>query len=98
MQSDKHDEHPPNFGSPEEEAEFWDSHSPLDYPQHWRETDASPTRRQLSHALAVRLDAETVDELTKLARAKGVGPSTLVRMWIMEHLEIVETERRRRAG
>jgi hypothetical protein len=40
----------------------------------------------LIHTLAVRLDAETIDTLADLGRAKGIGPSTLARIWLLERL------------
>ncbi len=37
--------------------------------------------------MAVRLEPETFAALEKRARALGIGPSTLTRMWILEHLQ-----------
>ncbi len=37
-------------------------------------------------ALTVRVDQETFEELTSEAREKGIGPLTLARMVILEHL------------
>jgi hypothetical protein len=37
-------------------------------------------------ALTVRFDEETFEELNREAREKGIGPSTLARMVILEHL------------
>src|SRR5262245_20637185 len=81
----------PAFESPEEEAAFWETHSPLDYPQVWREASTAKDRKPLGHILGVRLDALTLDRLATIARKKGVGPSTLARMWLLERLD--ETER-----
>ena len=36
--------------------------------------------------VAIRLDEETLEQLRTLARDKGIGPTTLARMWILEHL------------
>ncbi len=87
----------PKFASLEEEAAFWDSHSPLDYPTDWVEEPAVKTERPLGHILGVRLDATTIDTLAALARRKGIGPSTLARMWILERLatEPVQAQRQR---
>lgn len=74
----------PKFKSYEEEANFWDTHSPLDY-GHWKEIKMH-FARPLQHILGIRFDSETLHELDKKARAMGVGPSTLVRMWVMEKL------------
>lgn len=65
----------PVFKSQEEEAAFWDSHSPLDYPEHWKEVKRVKAQRPLGHILGVRLDARVIDELAAIAQRKGIGPS-----------------------
>jgi hypothetical protein len=35
---------------------------------------------------SVRLDRPTVERLRQIAEAEGVGPTVLVRKWVMEHL------------
>ena len=75
----------PRFKSREEEAEFWDTHSPLEYGE-WEEVELK-VARPLAHTLTVRLDARTIDRLATAGRKKGIGPSTLVRMWLLERLE-----------
>lgn len=76
----------PRFKSYEEEANFWDAHSPLDYGV-WKKVKLEVVK-PLEHILGVRLDAKTIDQLTKLGNEMGIGPSTLVRMWVMEKLKI----------
>jgi len=75
----------PRFKSREEEARFWDTHSPLDYGK-WEEVELK-VARPLGHILAVRMDAQTIDRLAAIGRKKGIGPSTLARMWLLERLE-----------
>lgn len=75
----------PRFKSYEEEASFWDTHSPLDYGT-WKEVKIE-VAKPLVHILGVRLDAETIDQLTKLGSEMGIGPSTLVRIWVIEKLK-----------
>ena len=82
----------PGFRSLEEEAQFWETHSPLDYPQEWVEVKRGKAGRQLGHILAVRLDAPTIDKLASLTRKKGIGPSTLARMWLLERLAEAEEQ------
>ena len=77
----------PRFKSLDEEAEFWDKHSPLEFEDEWVEVKQVKVARPLSHILAVRLDARTIDRLAEVGRAKGLGPSTLARMWLLERLE-----------
>ena len=76
----------PQFRSLEEEAEFWDTHSPLDYPEYWREGKRAKAERPLGHILGVRLDAKVIGEISSIAHSKGIGASTLARMWLMERL------------
>ncbi|MDO8669843.1 MAG: CopG family antitoxin, partial [Dehalococcoidia bacterium] len=96
----------PEFRSVEEEADFWESHSPLDYPDEWTEAKQTRVQRPLGHVLGVRLDAKTLDKLAGIGRNKGIGPSTLARIWIMERLmeepeagqELPARDARRRAA
>jgi hypothetical protein len=75
----------PDFQSREEEAEFWDTH---DFTEFLDETRPVKLRigKQLSEGLTVRLDRHDRQELERRARKQGIGPSTLVRMWIKERL------------
>ncbi|MSQ14786.1 MAG: hypothetical protein EXR50_02860 [Dehalococcoidia bacterium] len=76
----------PEFKSIEEEAEFWDTHDTTDF-----EDEFKPVKvrfaKNLSESINIRFDPQTLAELRKLAHEKGVGPTTLARMWIMEHLK-----------
>lgn len=83
----------PDFKSIEEEAAFWDTHDLADY---WDEFKPVEVRvaKSLSIGLHIRLDPANASELRTVAREKGVGSSTLARMWILEHLK-QEREARR---
>jgi len=76
----------PEFSSHEEEAEFWDTHDITDYLD-----ELQPVKvrfaKNLSETLNIRLDPDTLNALRIQAREKGVGPTTLVRMWILEHIQ-----------
>lgn len=71
----------PVFQTRREEAEFWDSH---DFTEFLDETDPVKLRvsENLASALSVRLDRQDREELERRAARQGIGPSTLVRMWI----------------
>lgn len=75
----------PNFRNQEEEAAFWDTH---DFTEFLNEVRPVKLRvsKQLSEGLTVRLDQHDRLELEKRASEQGIGPSTLVRMWIKERL------------
>ena len=76
----------PKFKTRDEAAEFWDTHSPLEYGE-WKEVQRFEVARPLGHILGVRLDAKTIDRLAAVGRKKGIGASTLARMWLLERLE-----------
>ena len=75
----------PEFKSKAEEAEFWDTHDFTEYAGEFR-----PVRvrfaKNLSQGITIRLDPETLTVLRSQAHEKGMGPTTLARMWILEHL------------
>jgi hypothetical protein len=43
----------------------------------------------MSQVIIIRF-AETLERPQREARAKGLGPTTLVRMWILERLQVLE--------
>jgi hypothetical protein len=75
----------PDFQSREEEAAFWDTH---DFTEFLDETRPVKLRvaKNLSEGLTVRLDRRDREELERRATEQGIGPSTLVRMWIKDRL------------
>jgi predicted DNA binding CopG/RHH family protein len=75
----------PEFASREEEAAWWDSHDLADYQDEFK-TVRARFAKNLSEGITVRLDSETLAELRQQAHEKGIGPTTLARMWIIEHL------------
>lgn len=77
----------PKFSSLQEESDFWDTHDSTDYldetaPVDITFIDARPNKTQIS----LRLEPETISKLKELAKRKGVGYQTLIRMWVMERL------------
>lgn len=75
----------PEFASREEEAKWFDTHDMADYQDEFKTVRARFARR-LSEGITIRFDRETLAHLRTLARERGIGPTTLVRMWILEHL------------
>ena len=73
----------PEFGSIQEEAEFWDTHDTTDY--EWRPVKVR-FNKNLSQGITVRFDPATLEELRAVAHSRGIGPTTLVRMWLLERL------------
>jgi len=76
----------PEFASVEEEAAFWDTHSTADY-----EDEFKPVRtrfaKKLSEGLTIHLDPETLEQVRAEAHERGIGATTLIRMWILEHVK-----------
>jgi hypothetical protein len=81
-------EHPsriPEFRSREEEAEFWDTHDVTGYLEELRPVRVS-FAPNLSSGMTVRLNPADLEVLGRIAAERGIGPSTLERMWIKERL------------
>lgn len=80
----------PDFRSREEEALYWDTH---DFTEFLDEAQPIKLRigKQLSEGLTVRLNRHDRQELERRASEQGIGPSTLVRMWIKERLRGTQT-------
>jgi len=85
----------PEFATREEEAKFWDTHDISDY---WDELRPVRARfaKQLSEGITIRLDPQTLTQLRAVAGERGIGPTTLARMWILEHLREERPTRERR--
>jgi predicted HicB family RNase H-like nuclease len=75
----------PEFSSREEMAAWFDTHDVGDYIDEFEKVDVQ-VDRTLTKSLNVRLAPEVFAKLQIQAGAKGVGTSTLVRMWIIERL------------
>ena len=75
----------PAFKTREEEARFWETHSMADF------EELKPVRasfaKNLSEGITIRFDRSTLDKLREEAHKKGIGPTTLARMWILGHLQ-----------
>jgi predicted DNA binding CopG/RHH family protein len=75
----------PEFKSREEEAEFWDTHDVADYWDKFKPVRVKFAKNP-SQGITVRFDKDTLDTVRAQAQERGVGPTTLVRMWILERL------------
>ena len=87
----------PDFQSHEEEAAFWDTHSLADY---WDELEPAEFRfhRRPDDLLVIHLDRQSMGALTRLASHRGLSPSTLVHIWILEELDSSQTVEDKRKG
>lgn len=78
----------PDFQSRQEMAEWFDTHDLAEYQDEFKTVKAHFAKK-LSEGLNVRLDAETLAKLRATAEEKGIGPTTLARMWLKEKLQAV---------
>jgi hypothetical protein len=85
----------PEFANREEEAAFWESHDVTDYLDELKPVEVRFAKK-LSEGITIRLTPAMLDRLQSEAQRKGVGPSTLARMWILEHLNETAPARRAR--
>jgi hypothetical protein len=46
-------------------------------------------------AVSLRLDQPSVAKLREIAQAQGIGPTMLLRRWVLEHLQGSDHEGRR---
>ena len=76
----------PKFKTEEEEAQFWQNHSPLEFRDEFEEVPGvhfpSPKRR----IIALRMNDQQVKSIKHISEKKGIGFSTLIRMWVLEKL------------
>ena len=77
----------PEFSNYQEEARWWETHNLADYQDEFK-TIKVRFAKNLSEGLHIRLDPETLMKLRVEAKEKGIGPTTLVRMWVKEQLRI----------
>ena len=72
------------FKDREKEAKFWE--------ENYQETfkKGKPVKvtfaKNLSETLNIRLDSATIMRVRNEAKAKGLGPTQLIRMWILEKI------------
>lgn len=72
------------FKDPQKEAKFWEENFEKTF------KEGKPVNvsfaKNLSETVNIRLDPITLTTVRKEAKAKGLGPTQLIRMWIMEKL------------
>jgi len=76
----------PQFETEEQEAEYWDTHSPLDLAAEPKAQKVR-VRGAKDRPITIRLDSESRSKLGKLAAERGVGPSTFARLILMSAIE-----------
>ena len=72
------------FKDRDKEAKFWEEN----YKETWKSGKPVKVKfaKNLSETLNIRLDPVTINSVRHEAKAKGLGPTQLIRMWIMEKM------------
>ena len=77
----------PKFKTAKEESEFWETHSPLDFPGEFEDVkEPIIDQRGRMKGIYIRVDPEAIELARRLGAKLGLGYQTLFRMWIMEGL------------
>jgi predicted DNA binding CopG/RHH family protein len=81
----------PKFRTVEDEALFWDTHSTTEFEDEFEDVSDEVRfvvrRGQPKKGITVRLTEDALAALREEAAAKGIGPSTLARVLILDHLQ-----------
>lgn len=77
----------PQFETEEQEAEYWDTHSPLDSAAE-PEAQKVRVRGAKDRPITIRLDSETYSKLKELASEHGLGHSTFARLILISVIEL----------
>ena len=78
---------PPQFMDEKEEAEFWATHDSTEYLDDTKPVEVTFIDARIPKKLiSVRFDNETIESLKAVARKKGIGYQTLIRLWVNERL------------
>lgn len=83
----------PEFKNLEEEAAFWDTHDVADLLEKGERVQVRFAPKQRS--VSVRFDDAAVAQLRVQANKRGLKPTTLIRMWVMERLNQVPPQQNR---
>jgi predicted DNA binding CopG/RHH family protein len=89
----------PKFKTAKEEAQFWETHSPLDFPGEFEEVkEPIIDQRGRKKGIYIRIDPGAIEAARTIGADLGIGYQTLFRMWIMEGLSRHLTEAFRELG
>ena len=88
----------PDFSrmSDDEIAEFWDTHSFVDYWDEMEEIEVT-VKRPPTQVVGLRLEKRDVEQIKRIAQQLGLGYSTLLRVWIKEKLRELSKAKARRS-
>jgi len=76
----------PRTDSIEALAKFWDTHDLTDFEERLEEVQEPVFERRAEETVTIHLPAPEVEAVKRLAKAKGIRPTTLIREWVLEKL------------
>jgi predicted DNA binding CopG/RHH family protein len=78
----------PSFKSEDEERDFWDEHSPLDYFD-WASARrlASPNLKPSVTTISIRMPSYLLAELKMLANSRDVAYQSLIKIYLAERVQ-----------
>ena len=80
------------FRTEDDERSFWSTANTLDHSEEDPEVarleyTGPPRDRHKGKGVLLRLDSSVIDQLKHVARSKGIGYQTLIRVWVIERLQ-----------
>jgi predicted DNA binding CopG/RHH family protein len=75
----------PKFKTKEEAARYWETHRFQDYHKDTKDAEIVFVKKP-KRTVAIRLDPDDIKSVEKIAERKGLSYTSLLRMWIKEHL------------
>ena len=81
------------FKTLDEEADFWDTHhtSPLFDNPKTPLSELPLIEPEKEATMSIRIQVSIKEKIEKVARSKGINPTTLARMWLIERASIEKT-------
>ena len=77
----------PHTDSIEELARFWDTHDLTDFEDRLEEVHEAFFARGAEDTVTIHLPAPEVEAVKRLAKAKGMGHTALIREWVLEKIQ-----------
>lgn len=75
----------PKFKNDKDAADFWDTHSLVDYEEDLEQVEVEFVRPE-KRAILIHLENSELEKLKLAAKQKGVDHSSLLTMWVKERL------------
>lgn len=78
----------PDFESVDEELDFWDQHSAVEFLEEDSVVEVDATRAREERAqISIRVSRQVLERAKRRAKTLGVPYQTLIQLWIAERLE-----------